>query len=757
MGQTRIGRFLAAAVVAVLVLTVTLVRTAPVAGATVPPGFTDGVVAGGIANPTAMAFAPDGRLFVAQQNGALRVIKNGSLLPNAFVTVPVNSSGERGLLGVALDPDFPVNHFVYVYYTATSPTIHNRVSRFTANGDVVLPGSEVQLLNLPTLSATNHNGGAIHFGPDGKLYIAVGENAVPSNAQTLANTLGKVLRINPNGSIPTDNPFYGSTSGINRSIWARGLRNPFTFAFQPSTGRMFINDVGQSEWEEINDGIRASNYGWPVSEGPGSNPAHRGPLVVYGHGNGPVAGCAIAGGAFYNPVVPTFPASYVGSYFFADLCGDAIYRIHPPSGFGITTFATGIDQPVDLQVGPDGSLYYLARGGGGFVGRIAFPTSPPTPTETTFVPVSPVRVLDTRDGTGLSGPFSAGTPRTWPVAGVSGLPANAVAVTGNLTVTDQTEGGWVTVSPTPSANASPSTLNFPLGEDRANNVTIALGPSGSLSAVYAAAPGRTAQLVFDVTGYFLASEDGATYNPLGPVRSLDTRVGNGLTGMFDTDVSRTWQVAGRDGIPADAVAVTGNVTVTGQTSGGFVSVTPEPETSPATSTLNFPIADDRANGLTVALGSGGMLSALFQGAAGSSTHLVFDVTGYYLDDLTGARFVPLAPARVLDSRVITGLAGPFVSGAPRVLTLVPGSAVPSTATAITGNLTAVNARSKGWVALTELPTASPGTSTLNFPAFDTRANGITAPVASNGTVALIHVGTSGTTTDLILDVTGYFQ
>ncbi|RPH35879.1 MAG: hypothetical protein EHM90_03250 [Chloroflexi bacterium] len=391
------------------------------------------------------------------------------------------------------------------------------------------------------------------------------------------------------------------------------------------------------------------------------------------------------------------------------------------------------------------------------MGRIAFPTSPPPPIETTFIPVSPVRVLDSRFGTGLSGAFAHGVPRSWQVAGVGGVPADAVAVTGNVTVTAHTGAGWVTVSPTPSTNASPSTVNVRVGDDRANNVTIGLGPSGSLSAVYASAPGRTAQLVFDVTGYFLASDDGATYRPLGPVRSLDTRVGNGLTGTFATDVPRTWQVADRNGIPAGAVAVTGNVTVTGQTSGGWVTVTPDPVGSPATSTLNFPAADTRANGLTVALGSGGTVSAVYHGSSGASTHLVFDVTGYYLADLAGTRFVPLVPGRVLDSRFITGLAGPFVGGTPRVLTLVPGSTVPSTAAAITGNLTVVNARSTGWVAMTEQPTASPGTSTLNFPAADTRANGITAPLSPTGTVALFYGGTSSATTDLILDVTGYFQ
>ena len=123
------------------------------------------------------------------------------------------------------------------------------------------------ILELNNLGATNHNGGAIHFGPDGKLYAAVGENANGSNAQTLSNLLGKMLRLNADGSIPSDNPFFNVATGNNRMIWALGLRNPFTFDFQPGTGRMFINDVGEVSWEEINDGIPGSNYGWPSAEG----------------------------------------------------------------------------------------------------------------------------------------------------------------------------------------------------------------------------------------------------------------------------------------------------------------------------------------------------------------------------------------------------------------------------------------------------------------------------------------------------------
>jgi len=327
--------------------------------ATLPAGFAETQISG-LSNPTAMEIAPDGRIFVCLQGGGLRVIKNGALLPTPFLTLNVDSNGERGLLGIAFDPNFATNNFLYLYYTVATDPRHNRVSRFTANGDVVVPGSETIIMELENLtSATNHNGGAIHFGPDGKLYVAVGENATASNAQTLSNRLGKVLRINADGSIPTDNPFFNQATGNNRSIWALGLRNPFTFAFQPGTGRLFINDVGQNTWEEINDGIAGSNYGWPDSEGPTNNPSFRSPLFAYTH----ASGCAIAGGAFYNPATVQFPPSFVGKYFFADLCGGWIHLFDPATG-SVLDFASGISSPVDLKVGADGSLYYLARGSG---------------------------------------------------------------------------------------------------------------------------------------------------------------------------------------------------------------------------------------------------------------------------------------------------------------------------------------------------------------------------------------------------------
>jgi len=343
-----------------------------VSAANLPSGFTEEQFGGNLSgSPTAMAFAPDGRLFVCQQGGQLRVIKNGSLLSTPFVSLTVDSSGERGLLGIAFDPNFATSHYLYVYYTVATSPIHNRLSRFTAAGDTAVPGSEAIILELDNLSsATNHNGGAIHFGPDGKLYVGVGENANGANSQTLSTLLGKMLRINADGTIPTDNPFYNTATGNNRAIWALGLRNPFTFAFQPGTTRLFINDVGQSTWEEINDGIAGSNYGWPTTEGPTSNPAFRSPIYYYGHGATNTTGCAIVGGAFYNPPVPQIPSSYIGRYFFADLCSGWI-RVFDPTAGTATGFATGISSPVDLHVGPDGALYYLAQGSGGQVFRVS--------------------------------------------------------------------------------------------------------------------------------------------------------------------------------------------------------------------------------------------------------------------------------------------------------------------------------------------------------------------------------------------------
>jgi subtilisin family serine protease len=246
----------------------------------------------------------------------------------------------------------------------------------------------------------------------------------------------------------------------------------------------------------------------------------------------------------------------------------------------------------------------------------------------TYLALAPARLLDSRFGNGLSGKFSPGAPRTFQVSGRGGVPANAVAVTGNLTVTNATSSGAAFLGPNPIAAPSSSTLNFPVADDRANGVTVALGSGGTLSVTYLASGGTT-DFIFDVTGYFVPDQSGATYLALAPARLLDSRFGNGLSGKFSPGAPRTFQVSGRGGVPANAVAVTGNLTVTNATSSGAAFLGPNPIAAPSSSTLNFPVADDRANGVTVALGSGGTLSVTYL-ASGGTTDFIFDVTGYFV-------------------------------------------------------------------------------------------------------------------------------
>ncbi len=326
----------------------------------------------GLSSATAFAQAGDGRLFVAEQGGTLRVVKNGALLPTPFVSLTVDSDGERGLIGVALHPNFAVNGWVYVYHTRVNASArNNRISRYTASGDgadlAVLPLT----LDLPNLSgATNHNGGALKFGTDGKLYVGVGDNADSSKPQNLADPFGKMLRLNDDLSIPADNPNFNSQTGLARAVWAYGLRNPYTLAVQPGTGRIHINDVGQNTWEEVNLGVAGANFGWPGSEGPDNVAgAIVAPLFTYKHsaanpaGSGPggfFTGFAITGGAFY-PASGPFPAAFRGNYFFADFASRFIGVIDLANGNAAYAFGSVAGNPVDLLAGNDGALYVLTR------------------------------------------------------------------------------------------------------------------------------------------------------------------------------------------------------------------------------------------------------------------------------------------------------------------------------------------------------------------------------------------------------------
>ena len=401
----------------------------------------------------------------------------------------------------------------------------------------------------------------------------------------------------------------------------------------------------------------------------------------------------------------------------------------------------------------------------------------------TYHAIPPARVLDTRPtggvvvNQGLTGPFVAGTVRGFSVTNahyVGGgsavaVPGNATAVTGNLTIVGETASGLIALGPTMTPTGEPTTLNFVKGDVRANNVTVGLGPGGTLSAVFRSpTAGATTQLIFDVTGYFTPDTTGATYHSVTPGRVLDTRptggshTNIGMAGKFLSKTVRTFSVSGVVGlgwlsaqVPAGATAVTGNMTVTNATSDGFVSVGPTIASVPKTSNVNIKAGVNCANGVTVAL-SGGKLQAVWVGKAGSSTDVIFDITGYFTADLTGLSYHPIVPARYLNSATGKGLSGVFSSNTPRTLSVGGVGQVPSDAAGVSGNLTVVGPTAGGWAQIAPTISGTPTSSTDNANKSQTIANGFDVPL-SGVHVALIWVGGASSTANLQLDVTGYWK
>jgi len=202
---------------------------------------------------SALAFAPDGRLFYCElQTGRVRVVQNGTLLAQPFVTLPVNSNGELGLLGMAFDPSFAANRFVYFFHTHPSP-LRNRIVRYVDQSSVGVTEAVI-VDNLP--ATTNHNGGRIKFGSDGMLYVTIGDNLDPANSQNPASISGKVLRYNSNGTIPLTNPLPANP------MFALGLRNPFGIAFHPVNGTPYVSENGPNCDDELNRIVLSGNYGW---------------------------------------------------------------------------------------------------------------------------------------------------------------------------------------------------------------------------------------------------------------------------------------------------------------------------------------------------------------------------------------------------------------------------------------------------------------------------------------------------------------
>jgi glucose/arabinose dehydrogenase len=378
-----------------LSLTVSLLGAAALSAATYPTGFTESVLYSGLQSPAGMDFTADGRLFIGEQKGKVYLVRNDTLRTTPILNIQhkVDYNVERGFQAVIVDPDFAVNGYVYVYYTARYPTSHNRVSRFTFANNAI-DTTETILFELPTLPSrggnfTNQNvgpgttplavwhmGGGMVFGNDGKLYIGVGDHEGTGNGQDMNVLFGKMLRINANGTIPADNPYYGTATGDLRAIWASGVRSPFTLALHKSSGRIYINDVGDGAAEEVDTLVRGGNHGWGSCEGYFNRNstsgtcslAHDRPIYAYRHGtNATTTGQGVIGGGFATH----FRSQDSGRYFFGDFNNTPsasstsgwIRSINAATGRDSALFATGVSNMTGLKFHPvTGAMYIIARG-----------------------------------------------------------------------------------------------------------------------------------------------------------------------------------------------------------------------------------------------------------------------------------------------------------------------------------------------------------------------------------------------------------
>ena len=356
---------------------VALVTFAPSANPA-PPSFQNDILATGLNLPTSMLFLPDGRMLVSELPGTIKVLSPPytSVSPTPFLQLTnvgnVGYAGlQQGIFSIALDPNFATNHYYYVFYTMRTPN-RDRLSRFTTDITFTTTNlnTETVLYQDPQDANTEHHGGAIVFGNDGKLYFTTGDHFQGSPSQDLTSPRGKIHRINLDGTAPTDNPFYDGNGPHVDSIWALGLRNPYRAYFDAPTNRLFVGDVGGNNpataKEEVNVGAAGANYGWPNTEGPCNSPC-KSPLYWYAH-NGRDA--SVTGGFVYHGTM--FPSSYQGSYFFGDyaqnwikgLTLDAAGNLN--SVFNFEPSDGSPDGPygdiVHLTEGPDGALYYIDLG-----------------------------------------------------------------------------------------------------------------------------------------------------------------------------------------------------------------------------------------------------------------------------------------------------------------------------------------------------------------------------------------------------------
>ena len=318
-----------------------------------PPDFESTTFLSGIHDPTTFKFAPDGSIYIAEKAGAIRHYAGGVL--TTLITVPTPTDYERGLLGLELDANFTINHYLYASYTNSDG--FSRLSRFTVTGETIDPASEFVFLKLNQPSDIYHNGNDVHIGPDGKVWWSVGDGQVPANAQSLQSGHGKMLRFDTDGTSANDNPWHGDGSKIDQ-IYALGFRNPFRFTFLPN-GKAIVGDVGLDSYEELDVIENGGNYGWPQYEGACGSCGYVNPVFQYAHNgqNSSISAVATYTGSTFGP-------EYKNAVFYGDYARGTLRYLKFDASYSSVlsdnAFEPAAGTIVDIQTGPDGNLYYAS-------------------------------------------------------------------------------------------------------------------------------------------------------------------------------------------------------------------------------------------------------------------------------------------------------------------------------------------------------------------------------------------------------------
>lgn len=787
--------------------------------ATVPAGFSD-VQVTPILGPTALAFTPDGRMLITQQSGSLRVYQNGALLATPAITFPstaICTNSERGLLGVAVDPSFATNGFLYLFRTfkRADSTCVNRAARFTMSGNTVDPATELVLIDNMPSTAGNHNAGDVEFGKDGLLYVTIGDGGCDyaagggcggsNDASRDQNILlGKLLRITSTGGIPASNPFQGagtarcnttgSTTTGNKcqETFAWGLRNPFRFAVDPNsaTTRIFINDVGQNAYEEIDQAQSGVDYGWNCREAAHTNntsgpcnptpPSMIDPIFEYSHSaNVPgtsVGGCgSITGGAFVpNGLWP----NYDNAYLFSDYnCGAIFKMTFSGSAWNATSFATALggSSAVHLEFGPFGSgeaLYYTSYANGGEVRRISLNNTAGNNAPNAVAGGSPTSgaapLTVTLSASGSSDPdagdtltyfwdFGDGTPET----STTSLTINHTYATGSYTASLRARDNHFAFS-------TPATVHITAG-NTPPVPTITVPAAGTLFAV-----GQN----FTLTGSATDAEDG----PL-PASSLSWTV---LLHHASHTHPFLGPAAGNNipltaPQPEDLLAATNSyleIQLTA-TDSASLSSTVTRNLDPRKVTLNFDTVPGtmsvRVQGtdfttpapvvswdnwqLSISAFDQDLYGASYDFASwsdgGAQTHTITTPSSPMtyvasFTPLTGTDYFTVAPCRLVDTR-----GGAALTNGSRTFVLSGRCNIPITASALAVNATAVNPSANGFLTFHPAGTSIPNASTINLRAGRTRANNAVIALGAEGNIT-VDASISGSV-HLLLDVLGYFE